>query len=193
MIQFTEEALLDGLKKRDSSVISYIYKEYYPTIKYLITSNSGSESDAEDVFQDALVIIYRKIAKEDLILTSSFKTFLYSICRNLWLQRLDKKVFSNDFLKVEELDGMQDPIYAEPADMETEKYKMYQKHFLDLSEDCQKILRLFMNKVSLKEIAEIMGFKTEKYAKTRKFMCKEKLKNSILNDPNCKKILTDYE
>jgi hypothetical protein len=50
-----------------------------------------------------------------------------------------------------------------------------------------------MNKVPLREIAEIMGFKTEKYAKTRKFMCKEKLKNAIISDPNCKKFLTDEQ
>lgn len=193
MIQFTDQAILEGLRNRDSSIIRYIYKEYYPTIKYLINSNSGYDTDAEDVFQDALVIVYRKLAKNDLTLTSSFKTFLYSVCRNLWLQRLDKKVFSSDFLKLEELDEMQDPVYAEPVEMESDKYKVFQQHFLSLSEDCQKILRLFMNKVSLKEIAEIMGFKTEKYAKTRKFMCKEKLKNLIMNDPYSKKYLLDYD
>lgn len=193
MIQFTDQAILEGLRNRDSSIIRYIYKEYYPTIKYLINSNSGYDTDAEDVFQDALVIVYRKLGKDDLTLTSSFKTFLYSVCRNLWLQRLDKKVFNSDFLKLEDLDEMQDPVYAEPVEVESDKYKVFQQHFLSLSDDCQKILRLFMNKVSLKEIAEIMGFKTEKYAKTRKFMCKEKLKNLIMNDPYSKKYLLDYD
>ncbi|MFA4864355.1 MAG: hypothetical protein WC605_11375, partial [Bacteroidales bacterium] len=81
----------------------------------------------------------------------------------------------------------------EQPEEEHEKYRLFQQHFLKLSEDCQKILQLFLGKTSLKEIAEIMGFKTEKYAKTRKFMCKEKLKNSIINDPNFKKYLVDYE
>jgi RNA polymerase sigma factor (sigma-70 family) len=193
MIHYTDEAIVQGIKFRDSSIIGYIYKEYYPTIKYLISTNSGSESDAEDVFQDALIILYKKIIEENLILTSSFKTFLYSICRNLWLQRLDKKVFSNEFLELENISAIQETIYSEFSDTEDEKFKLYQVHFLNLSEDCQKILRLFMNKVALKEIAEIMGFKTEKYAKTRKFMCKEKLRNAILNDPKSKKFLTSYE
>jgi RNA polymerase sigma factor (sigma-70 family) len=193
MIHYTDEAIVQGIKFRDSSIISYIYKEYYPTIKYLISTNSGSESDAEDVFQDALIILYKKVIEENLILTSSFKTFLYSICRNLWLQRLDKKVFSSEFLELENISVIQDTIYSEFSDTEDEKFKLYQIHFLNLSEDCQKVLRLFMNKVALKEIAEIMGFKTEKYAKTRKFMCKEKLRNAILNDPKSKKFLTSYE
>lgn len=193
MTFYTDEAIIDGLKKRDSLIIRYVYKEYYPTIKFLITTNSGTETDAEDVFQDALVVLYRKIAKENLVLTSSFKTFLYSICRNLWLQRLDRRVFSNEFLDMEDLSELQEISSSEQADEEHEKYRLFQQHYFRLSEDCQKILKLFMSKVSLREIAEIMGFKTEKYAKTRKFMCKEKLKNSIINDPNFKKYLIDYE
>lgn len=193
MTFYTDEAIIDGLKKRDSLIIRYVYKEYYPTIKFLITTNSGTETDAEDVFQDALVVLYRKIAKENLVLTSSFKTFLYSICRNLWLQRLDRRVFSNEFLDMEDLTELQEISSSEQADEEHEKYRLFQQHYFRLSDDCQKILKLFMSKVSLREIAEIMGFKTEKYAKTRKFMCKEKLKNSIINDPNFKKYLIDYE
>ncbi len=193
MTFYTDEAIIHGLMKRDSGIIRYIYKEYYPTIKFLITTNSGTETDAEDVFQDALVVLYRKIARENLVLTSSFKTFLYSICRNLWLQRLDRRVFSNEFLELEDLGESHDNLFSEPPEDDQEKYRLFQQHFLGLSEDCQKVLRLFLNKISLKEIAEIMGFKTEKYAKTRKFMCKEKLKNSIINDPSFKKYLTDYE
>lgn len=193
MTFYTDEAIIEGLKKRESDLIRYVYKEYYPTIKFLITTNSGTETDAEDVFQDALIVLYRKIARENLVLTSSFKTFLYSICRNLWLQRLDKRVFSNEFLDLENLSELQENVYTGQAEEEIEKYRLFQQHFFRLGEDCQKILRLFLKKTSLKEIAEIMGFKTEKYAKTRKFMCKERLKNSIINDPSFKKYLTDYE
>ena len=193
MTFYTDEAIITGLRNRDGLIIRYVYKEYYPTIKFLITTNSGTETDAEDVFQDALVVLYRKIARENLVLTSSFKTFLYSICRNLWLQRLDRRVFSNEFLDMEDLSETQESSYNEQPDEEIEKYRLFQQHFYKLSEDCQKILKLFMGKVSLREIAEIMGFKTEKYAKTRKFMCKEKLKNSIINDPNFKKYLIEYE
>ena len=94
---------------------------------------------------------------------------------------------------MEDLGELQEISFNEPPEEEQEKYRLFQQHFFRLSEDCQKVLKLFMSKTSLKEIADIMGFKTEKYAKTRKFMCKEKLKNSIVNDPSFKKYLSDYE
>ena len=189
MIHYTDEAIVEGIKIRDNTIIKYIYGEYFTTIKFLVTTNSGTESDAEDVFQDALLIIYKKVVESGLILTSSFKTFLYSICRNLWLQRLDKKAFSSDFLYIENLNNLQETLSSEKAREEGEKYKFFQLHFLTLSEDCQKILRLFLEKRALKDIAEIMGFKSEKYAKTRKYMCKEKLKDKIMKDPKCKKYI----
>lgn len=193
MIRYNDEAIVDGIRRSDNRVIQYVYKEYFATIRFMITTNSGNEKDAEDVFQDAMVIIFRKVIEDGLILTSSFKTFLYSICRNLWLQRLDRKVFSSEFLELENLNNLQETLMLDFAEQENEKYRLYQIHFLNLSDDCQKILRLFMNKTPLKEIALIMGFKTEKYAKTRKFMCKEKLKSKILNDPKCNKFFTQDE
>ena len=72
-----------------------------------------------------------------------------------------------------------------------EKYGLYQKHFNTLSTDCQKLLQLFFEKVPLKEIAGLMGYKSEKYAKKRKFKCKELLVNRIKQDTEFKKILED--
>jgi hypothetical protein len=51
-------------------------------------------------------------------------------------------------------------------------------------------LQLYFDKVPLKNIAQIMGFKSEKYAKKRKFKCKEYLIKSIKQDLEYNKILS---
>jgi hypothetical protein len=91
----------------------------------------------------------------------------------------------------ESITAIPEPSVEEIQNIENEKHKLYQLHFLNLSEDCQKVLQLFLKKISLREIANIMGYKTEKYAKTRKFNCKEELKTRILNDPNYLKLYAD--
>ena len=73
MNHYTDEAILQGLERRDRGVIRYVYKEYYPSIKFLIITNSGNETDAEDVFQDAMVIIFRKIIENKMILICGYK------------------------------------------------------------------------------------------------------------------------
>jgi RNA polymerase sigma factor (sigma-70 family) len=173
-------------------MIKYVYRELYPVIRNLVVTNSGTDEDAEDVFQDALVIVYKKGKDEELVLSSSFKTFFFSICKNLWSQRLGKeKDIRQMFVETEETVTLPESITKEMHTAENEKIKLYQKHFLSLGDDCQKVLRLFLRKMSLREIAEIMGYKTEKYAKTRKFDCKEELKKRILNDPTYLNLIAD--
>ncbi|MDP4289488.1 MAG: sigma-70 family RNA polymerase sigma factor [Bacteroidota bacterium] len=192
MIRYTDEAIVEGLRLRKEKIIKYVYKEYFSMARHLIVNNSGTNQDAEDVFQDALVIVYKRIIDDELSLNSSFKTFFYSICRNIWLQRLGKmKDRSNDFVDFESITNLSEPTNDEINSIENKKQKLYQIHFLNLSEDCQKVLQLFLRKISLREISSIMGYKTEKYAKTRKFKCKEELKSRIINDPNYLKIYTD--
>jgi RNA polymerase sigma factor (sigma-70 family) len=180
-MQLSESALLEGIKKHDNNVLSYIYKKNFETIRNLIRKNNGNDEDAQDIFQEAIIIIYKKIKEEELELSCSFSTYLYSVCKLLWLKQLEKKrIRAESFTNGEEIDEITSVI---GHNLETnDEYKLYQKHFNKLNKDCQKVLRLFLEKVPLKEVAEIMGYKTEQYAKKRKFECKKKLIESIKND-----------
>lgn len=190
MIHYSDEAILEGLRLRSDYIINFTYKEFYPLIKYLVTDNGGFEEDAEDIFQDGIVTLYNKISLNQLELNSSFKTYMYSVCRNLWQQKLTKRKAIYDKLKdVEEfIDLPKDMLQNENIE-ELELNRIIQTHFLSLPDNCQKVLRLFMNNIPVKEIAETMGFKTENYTKTRKYLCKEDLKKSIANDPRSFKFL----
>jgi RNA polymerase sigma factor (sigma-70 family) len=190
MIHYSDEAILEGLRLRSDYIVNFIYKDYFPLIRFLVTENDGSVEDAEDIFQDGIIIIYNKISINQLNLTSSFKTFMYSVCRNLWLQKLNKrKAIFEKLTDVEEYIALPQNLIQEDSQAETELHRIIQIHFLSLEENCQKLLRLFAKNIPLNEIAVTLGFKTEKYAKTRKYMCKEELKKRIANDPRSQKNL----
>jgi len=191
MIGFSDEQILKGILRHDNLVLQYIYKQYYYNINYFIRKNQGSEDDANDIFQEAIIIIYRKVKENDLIFEkSSFKGYLFTVCRLLWLKQLERRRIEKE--KLNDSLPYHEDLYDESLNeliSKNEKYGLYQKHFAALSTDCQKLLQLFFEKVSLKEIATIMGFKSEKYAKKRKFKCKELLISRIKQDAEFKKIL----
>src|SRR5665647_317427 len=188
MIHYSDEAILEGLRLRSDYIINFIYKEFFPIIRFLVLENGGSGEDAEDVFQDGIIIIYSKISLNQLTLTSSFKTYMYSVCRNLWLQKLNKRKAVYDKLSdVEEFIDLPKDVLQEANNEQTELHRIIQIHFLSLPHDCQKVLRLFIKNIPLREIAGIMGFKTENYAKTRKYLCKQELKKRIADDPRSQK------
>jgi RNA polymerase sigma factor (sigma-70 family) len=193
MIGYSDEQILKGILRHDNLILQHIYKQYYYNINYFIRKNQGSEDDASDIFQEAIIIIYRKIKENDLIFEkSSFKGYLFSVCRFLWLKQLEKRRIEKE--KLNDSLPYQEDLYDDNLNElveKNERYGLYQKHFASLSTDCQKLLQLFFEKVSLKEIAMVMGYKSEKYAKKRKFKCKELLISRIKQDAEFKKILED--
>jgi len=186
---YPDDAILSGLKDQDTFTIKYVYKRYYQPVRHMITSNSGTDMDAEDIFQDALVVIYKKVRDGELKLTCSFNTYLFAICRHLWLQKLTQSKSRTEYKDYSNFEGLADVNEAGEHLEENERFKIFQKHLARLSEDDRKMLELFLKKVPLAEIARIMGYNSYDYAKVRKYIVKEKLKNSILNDPSYRKMM----
>lgn len=184
MRELSVEEILKGIQAHDHEVLSYIYRSFYQQIKYFVNTNSGTDNDAEDIYQEALIVIYRKLKDGELeIKNCSFNTYLYSVCKLLWLKQLEKKRIKQDYyMQDDEFTDLEDDNILDVYE-KSEKYKLYQKHFAKLQEDCRKVIGLSLERVSLRDIAEIMGYKSEKYAKKKKYQCKEKLIEKIKQDP----------
>jgi len=183
----SDEELIKGIRNHDSDVLRYIYKKYFETVKNFVRKNNGSDDDAQDIFQESIIILFKKIEENSLELTCSLGTFLFSICRLLWLKQLEKRRIRNEDASAD--DDLEELLGASGSNFElNDEYKLYQEHFSRLPKDCQRVLRLFLEKVPLKEVADIMGYKSEQYAKKRKLECKEKLIESIKNDLSIRNI-----
>ncbi|MBN2175106.1 MAG: sigma-70 family RNA polymerase sigma factor [Bacteroidales bacterium] len=187
MQEFKAEEILEGLRNRNTEILDFIYDKYFYQIKVFINQNNGTEEDAKDIYQDAILIIYQKIRQNNLTLKCSFNTYLYSVCRLLWLKQLEKRKLKQVFLEESgKFIDLNEDILS--IDERNERYKLYQDHFQKLSYNCQKILELFLARIQLKEIAYLLGLKSDLYVKKRKHQCKEKLIASIKNDPRFKEI-----
>jgi RNA polymerase sigma factor (sigma-70 family) len=193
MKSFTDEQILKGILRHDNVVLSFIYKQYFYKVNSFVRKNQGDEDDVNDVFQEAIIIIYRKLKENDLLFENrSFEVYLFSVCRFLWLKQLSRRKLEKE--KISDSLPFQEDIYDDSLSAVVEKnerFLLYQKHFKNISTDCQKILQLFFDKVPIKQIAQIMGFKSDKYVKTRKFKCKELLIERIKQDIEYKKIFED--
>ena len=182
--------LLNGIRRSDTIVLQFIYKNFYSNINFFIKSNYGNEEDANDIFQEGIIVIFRKLKEKDLSLDCSFNTYLYSICRILWVKELGKRQLEKQNIKDnhEYKEEIYDDLF-EQLIQKNEQYKLFQEHFARLGNDCQKILQMYFQKIPLQTIADMMGFKSDKYAKKRKFRCKEYLIKSIKQDLQYQKII----
>ncbi len=183
MKRLTDEEIIVGLRKRDNRVLQYIYKNSFNAVKQLVVHNAGSDSDAEDIFQEALIIIFKKLRDDDdFQLTANFTTYIYSIARLIWLKHLKqiKKIEIDPLNRdMEERIEFEEPLPVEDMDL---RMAIYQRTLSQIPEDCQKILRLTAEDVTSREIARRLGFRSEGYVRKRRHFCKEYLVNKIKDD-----------
>ncbi len=183
MKRLSDEEIITGLRKRDNRVLQYLYKNSFNPVKQLILNNTGSESDAEDIFQETLIIIFKKLKEEqDFELTSAFSTYLYSIARLLWLKQLrNVKKIEIDPLNRDHEERIE---FEPPSPVEDKDLRMaiYQRTLLRIPDDCQKILRLTAQDITSREIARQLGFRSEGYVRKRRHFCKDYLVNKIKED-----------
>jgi len=184
MPTYSTEKIIEGLRNQDNDIIRYIYKTSYPAIEHHIKENRGKKEDAKDIFQEALIIIFKKIKNEELVLTCSFSSFLYSVCKHQWYKILTKRK-KLPIIYVSSLDGY---AYNPGLNEKTErkKLKLFEYHFNRLSKDCQKILKLHFSGVSIAEIMKKMGYTGKDHTMDRKYRCKKSLFNRIENDKTFK-------
>ncbi len=173
---------LDGLLRRDSKVLHKIYDSFFPGILLYVKERGGSAEDAEDVFQDGMVVVYRQIKAGKLKLTSSFYTYLFAVCKRIWLKSQSKTYKSKTQLQAVSV-NMETEAEIESIIERTEKNQFFREKFKLLGQDCQKVLDLFFAGTRMKEIARIMKYGSEGYAKKRKLNCRKKLFDLIREDP----------
>ena len=182
-----EEALITGIRNNDSAVLEHVYLTYFPIIEGYVIHNQGTSEHAKDVFQDAMMVVYNRTKSGELILTCKFGTYLYAVCKNIWMQERKKNLLHAEKLRQQPM-VVHDPGPADDPLLQKHLTQVFNKHFDELSKDCQKILSMYFNNFTVEDIRAAMNYKDLHHAADRKYRCKKSLIKRIVNDPLFKRL-----
>ncbi|WP_109299766.1 RNA polymerase sigma factor [Aquimarina sp. AU474] len=174
------EYFLQSLINGDNKGVSKIYKELYPKIRGYILKSDGSDDDAKDIMQKALIQLSVRAQDPNFSITSSFEGYFMTICKNLWRREIKKTKLRVTNDKV--FDLVNEELEIAMSIYEQEKWELFREKLNDISTNCRELLKLFFEKVSYKKIAEVKNYASENTVKQRIFKCKSKLKESIQSD-----------
>jgi RNA polymerase sigma factor (sigma-70 family) len=180
--KYSDNTIIEGIRQQDEKILSWIYSDYFQSVRHHVLKNSGSEADVSDVFQEAVITLYKQITDGSLDLTSDLKGYFFGIARNMWNAQLRRRKRIVDL----ETDLPDDD---NNDDDEQILEKIVSRVFQRLKPDAQKILRFFSEGYSYEEIAERMNLKNETYARRKKYLSKEILIGLIKEDPEYKDYL----
>lgn len=172
----SEQLLLQGLARNDKKAVETIYKDNYSMIQSLIINNNGTADDARDVFQEAMIVLYEKARSGSFELHCQIKTYVYSVCRRLWLKKLQQsRRFVGEMSNTEPVVPVEEDI--EDHEKRDQEFEMMEKAILGLGEPCKSLLEAFyIQKKNMQEIAGSFGYTNAENAKTQKYKCLMRLK-----------------
>jgi len=174
--EINEQILLKGLVNDDSKAIETIYKENYNMVQAFILNNNGTYDDARDIFQEAMITLYEKAKSESFVLTCQIKTYIYSVCRRLWLKRLQqmgKYISAGENL--EETVPVEEDL--EIHEKRNAEFAIMERAMGSLGEPCKSLLdAYYIQKKGMTEIASEFGYTNADNAKNQKYKCLMRLK-----------------
>lgn len=170
--------ILHGIATGNNLAIQKLYKLHFPVIAKMILNNQGSIEEAQDIFQETVMVLYDKVNQGNFTLNSKLQTFLYAISKRLWLKQLTRGASK---YHQDQVDSLEDSLAAEEAIEEhvlTEaNLNQMEDALLTLGEPCKTILQdFYIKNASMIEICEKFGYTNPDNAKNQKYKCLQRLK-----------------
>lgn len=172
----TDQRYINGLLVNDTLVVREIYDRFSGKVKGYILQNSGSEDDAADIFQEALIDIYQQAQNKALQLTCPFEAFLLLICKRKWLNELKKRGRREVTKDPGDLYTIGEDVFAlaEQMQLQEDKAKLFMAMFQKLGDKCREIIRKCLGSQPQEEVAAAMGL-TYAYLRKKKSECTAEL------------------
>ena len=179
-----EQALLKGLANNDSRAIETIYKDNFNMVQAFVLNNNGSYDDARDIFQEAMIALYEKAQSESFVRTCQIKTYVYSICRRLWLKKLQQMGrFSNQVDNLDETIPVEEDL--EIHQKRNAEFVIMERAMNSLGEPCKSLLEgYYLKKRGMQELAAEFGYTNADNAKNQKYKCLMRLKKLFFSQYN---------
>ena len=171
-----EKLLLKGLAENDKQAIETIYRENFAVIQAFIINNNGSADDARDIFQEAMIVLFEKSRSGSFELSIQLKTYIYSVCRRLWLKKLNQNQrYSGHIENMEETIPVEEDL--ESHEKRNTDFILMENAMSKIGEPCKSLLdAYYIQKKHMQEIAADFGYTNADNAKTQKYKCLMRLK-----------------
>lgn len=179
-----DHRLIILLRENNTEGIEEIYALYSENVKRFIMKNSGDLEDAADVFQEALIDIYKLANKPSFILTCPFEAFLITVCKNKWLNTLKKRKQNpvtnslDDLYTIKPSDLATSESYTEQIEEENTMMKILE----NMGDRCKSIIKACMTGEHQEKVAESLGL-SYAYLRKKKSECMGTLRKLLIEHP----------
>ncbi len=153
-----------------------------------VLNHRGSEQDAQDVFQETLILFDRQVRLAKFRGNCDWKTYFIGIAKWQWFSILRKSVQVH--VNTEGVGSRREAVEmdVESSLIDSERREIIDKILEQMGEPCKGVLKLYKLSFSMEEIGQKLGM-TPDSVKTRACKCREKFRNFVEKNPHYKNLL----
>lgn len=180
MKKSTEDGLIQSIAAGHDEKIVEVYDQYKKQfVNWAQRNHKLSEEDALDIFQDTIVVFYKKIRSHQLqSVEHTIRTYLYSIAKNIMLNNFRDK--ERHHLPVENFDEFGHPGQSEENEHLEDIRHRVRNLMSKIGNPCYQLLKLYYyDGYSMEAIAREIGSKNANVVKAQKARCINELKRMI--------------
>jgi RNA polymerase sigma factor (sigma-70 family) len=177
-----EHQLLEAFAKNDRKITEQVYRDNYKQVQAWVQAHGGTADDGEDVFQEAMTILFQKSQQEEFRLSCKIGTYIVAVAKYVWYKKLQLQNRRPDFLPYDsgEEEQKDSHVYEDDVKVQEERelhFEQLNKALDELGEPCSSLLKAFYNEnKSMQEIATFFRYTNPDNAKTQKYKCLTRLK-----------------
>lgn len=173
-----DQEIISSIRAGSTEAIKTFYLDNKVGFKHFIQKNSQMDQELiEDIYQDAFIALIENIQRGKLDqLNSSLKTYLFSIGKFMMYKKSKNGLWVDDVL------WDQLWLYDDSGDTEEQEelIQLIQKKFYELSEACQRILKMtYYEGKKAEEILSEGSYSNKDVIKSQKSRCLALLKKLV--------------
>jgi len=178
-----DEQLIQQLKERNRNALNKVYLDYKQEFYTFLSRYSATANNLEDIFQDALIVVYENAQAGKLdSLKSSLKTYLFSVGKFMLFKHFrdgTKEIPTEETYLFDSYEqAVINDVYKDNGLNKQQQSLL--ENFKKLGEKCRKILELFyLEGLKLDEITRIQGYDNKDVAKSQKSRCLKSLRQLV--------------
>jgi RNA polymerase sigma factor (sigma-70 family) len=176
-----DKTLIRRIQENDRTVLGDVYAKFRKMVISHIKNHGGSNEEAEDIYQESIIVFWQNVSSGKFELTAKISTYLVAVAKNKWMVELRKRKFNITEDPPENTQN-DDPLILDEM-IENEDSEKIRTALDQIQPVCKKLLILFyFEERSMKEIAQILQFANPNVAKSKKYQCKDALKKMLLKN-----------
>lgn len=182
-----ENELIRSLATGNNVAFRQVYKQSYKIVVGTLVKMGADEQDAEDVYQQCMLVLYNKCKENNFSLDCKIPTFMTSVAKNIWFKQLDKEKRKNKnesgYAQLLEIEDSSLLLDFNKIQHNEERVRQLNEALEKLGTGCKEILlAYYIDKKSMQDIAETFNYTNAQNAKTQKHKCLNRLKKIFFKE-----------